>query len=614
MIKYKKNYEAGQILVIVFVALGVVLFTVLSVVAGAQIYYQNASHSADSEKVTALAEAASDKAIASLNKTGGSYNGELETPLGEGSYSVSITSKDAGTKIIQATGYIPNKTKPKIKKTISLEASKGVGIAFNYGLQVGGGGLCFGNNTTLNGSIYSNGNISGGTTTSITGDIFVAGGTQSTADQQSDCSGVNCQDYIFGKNVSGEARQDVGQSFKPSQSTLLSKVSLKLKKTGNPANPTVRIMSDSSGNPDKNSVLATGLLSANLVGNSYGFVDVTFDSSPSLSSGLTYWIMIHATDLDNSNYWSWSNDLSQGYNGGVPKWSSNWQTSNPTWASITGDLGFKTYMGGVATSINLDNSSTINGNAHANTINGGNGVTIKKNAYYQNLGLSVTVQGTKYPNSADPPPAVFPISDANVTDWENQAVAGGVTNGSVVGGNSCTMTLGPRKIVGDLTLGNGCTVTVKTPLWVTGSITAGTNTNFVLDSSYGGESGVIIVDGTTHLDNGSDFKGSGTAGSYLILFSNYDSTGGDPSGNCTNGLGTGQVAVDVGNSAISGILYLPKGIINLSSGASFKEVTAWEIVMGNNTTLNYESGFASPVFSSGPSGTYSFIKGTYQVK
>ncbi len=602
--------QSGQVLLIVFVAVGVVLFTVLSMIAGSQIYYQSASYAQNAEKATALAEAGIDKAIASFNKTGGNYNGEAETFLGDGSYSVTVANKDAATKIITVTGYIPNKQSAKTKRTVTIQASKGVGIAFNYGLQTGEGGICMGNGAVLNGSIYSNGNVSGGNGTSITGDVYVAGGTQATADQQTDCSGVNCQDYIFGKQVSGENRQDVAQSFKPSQTKVLNKVSLKLKKTNNPANPTVRIMSDNNGKPDKNSVLATGTLLANLVSNQYGFVDVTFNSTPNLSANTTYWIMIHASSLDNSNYWYWSNDLAQSYTQGQPKWSSNWQASNPTWTSITGDLGFKAYMGGVINSINLGNGSTVNGNVHANTITGGSGVIIKKDAYYQVLGPSITVQGTKYPNSTDPPPTVFPVSDANVTDWKNQAVAGGITNGDV---NGCTMTLGPRKIAGNLQLGNGCTITVKAPLWITGDIQAGNTTKFILDSSFGATSGPIIVDGITTLGNGSDLKGSGTIGSYLLLFSNYDSSGHGDNW-CFGGSQSGQAAVDAGNSSISGILYTPKGIVNLANGASFKEITAWQITLGNNAILNYDSGFASTVFSSGPSGSYSLVKGTYQVK
>lgn len=592
-----KLNQSGQILLLVFVAMGVVLFTVLFVVGGAQIYSSNAIYSANAEKATALAEAGVDKALASLNKTGGSYNGETETFLGDGSYSVAVTNKDAATKILQVTGYIPNKTDPKTKRIITVQASKGVGISFVYGMQIGNGGLEMGNGATVNGSVYSNGNISGGNNSNFTGDVWVAGAAQATADQQSDCFGANCQNYIFGRNTDGENRQDVAQSFKPSQSNPLNKVSLKLKKAGSPANPTVRIMTDASGKPNKNGVLATGTLSADLVTGEYGFVDVTFNTSPNLDNDNTYWIMIHAQSLDSLNYWVWSNDLAQGYNRGLPKWSSNWQASNPSWNAISGDLGFQTYMGGTATSINLSNGSVINGNVHANTITGN--ITIIKDAYYQTLGPSVMVQGTKYPSSTDPAPTVFPISDANITAWKDAAEAVGIINGNIP---SCVATLGPGKIVGNVSLGNSCNVKIVAPVWITGTLNAGNSTKFTLDQSFGAASGMIIVDGRISLSNGVDFLGSGTNGSYLMLLSTY------------NSILNGDEAIDSGNSSISGILYAPFGKVKLANGASFKEITAWGIGLGNTATLNYQTGMAQTFFSSGPAGSFSLVKGTYQVK
>lgn len=585
--------ERGQILVVVIAALGVVLFSVLFIIAGAQVYFQNSTYTLNSEKAIALAEAGLDKAIASINKTGGSYNGETETVLAGGSYSVAITTKDAVTKIIQATGYIPNKSNPKVKKTISIQASKGVGIAFNYGLQVGQAGLTMGNSTTLNGSVYSNGNIVGGNNMVITGTVNVAGGTQQTADQQSDCSGANCQDYIFGKSVAGEDRQDVAQSFKPSSTAVINKVSVKLKKTGSPANPTVRIMQDSGGKPDKTQVLASGTLSASLVSGSYSFVDVSFSQSPTLNANTTYWIMIHASSLNNSNYWYWSNDLAQGYTGGSPKWSSNWQAGNAVWTDISGDLGFKTYMGGVVTSITGGNNAQVSGDVHANTINN---LTINGNAYYQVINNS-TVSGTSYPGSADLPPTVFPVSEANITDWKNEAEAQGVTEGSLSYGNNCTASLGPRKITGSVSFGNECTVTIKSPLWIGGALSAGNTTIFKLDSSYEGSSGVIVVDGPVSTGNWFDLKGSGTAGSYLMLLSTYSGT-----------------AVSIGDSSIVGIVYASAGTVNFQNGVTIKEVVASGINMGNTAKLNYETGLANAFFTSGPTGGYTLVKGTYQVK
>ena len=189
--------ESGQILIITFIALGVTLFTALFVIGGAQLYFGNAAYSVDGEKATALAEAGVDKALNSLNKTGGSYNGEIETGLGDCTYNVSVTTKDGATKIIESTGYIPNKTKAKKKKTIKITFSRGIGAAFVYGVQVGEGGLTLGNGNIVTGSIYSNGSISAGNNNNVTGDIWIAGGMESFPAQQTDCADSNFQDFIF---------------------------------------------------------------------------------------------------------------------------------------------------------------------------------------------------------------------------------------------------------------------------------------------------------------------------------------------------------------------------------------------------------------------------------
>ncbi len=586
------NNQKGQILPIIFMILGVVLFTVLSVVAGAQIYYQNASYSQNAEAATALAEAGIDKAITALNSTGGSYNGEKDVSMGEGTYNITITNIDAATKSIESEGYIPSRIRAEARRTIKVNVSKGVGISFVYGILTGEGGISMGTGSTINGSVYSNGSISGGNNESITGDAWVAGGTQPNADQQSDCASPYCTDFIFGKTVTGNNQLDAAQSFKPVATAVINKVSLKLKKIGSPSNPTVYILSDSSGQPSK-TILTSGTLSASLVTSQYGFVDVTFSSSPTLSANTTYWIMIAAQSLDSSNYWAWSQDLNNDYTGGSPAWSSNWQASHPSWNAITGDLGFKTWMGGVTTSVSMGNGSVIGGNIHANTING---MTITKDAYYQVIS-NATVHGMSHPNSTDPVPIALPISAANITDWEATAAQSGTTTGDLSG---CPASIGPGKVVGNFTTGNNCTIKVITPFWLTGNLLVGNSVIFKMDSSLGSSSGVMIIDGTTTFQNGDDLRGTGLAGSYLTLLSTYNSHS--------------VVAISTGNSSITGILYAPFGILSLANNATFKEAVAWQLNMGNGTILTYDSGLINTFFTTGPSGSFALVKGTYQVK
>jgi len=118
-------------------------------------------------------------------------------------------------------------------------------------------------------------------------------------------------------------------------------------------------MADNGGFPDKNNILASGTLFANLVTGDFDFIDVSLNSSPTLTAGTSYWIMIAAESLNNSNYWVWSDDTLQSYTRGSPAFSSNWQAHNPVWTAIAGDLGFKTWMGGVATRIEMENGSRV---------------------------------------------------------------------------------------------------------------------------------------------------------------------------------------------------------------------------------------------------------------
>lgn len=588
-----KNGQNGQILLLVTIVIGVVLITTLVTIGGAQVYFQNSTYSMQSEKATALAEAGIDKAIAAMNKSGGSYNGEGETSLGDGSYSVSVTTKDAATKIIKSTGYIPNKASALVKRSVQIQAANGTGISFAYGVQVGEGGLELGNSNQINGSIYSNGEVEAGNNNTITGDAWVAGGPQATADQQTNCNGVNCADFLVGTTVGGQQQADVAQSFKPSASGLLNKISIYIKKIGTPPDTTVRILDDNNGQPDKNNVLASGTLYTSLLSASYGWIDVTFNTSPDLNASSSYWIVLD-TSLNSTNYLAWQNDLSMSYNQGLPVWSPNWQDNKPVWNKFNGDLLFQTYMGGSPTKISGNNNFNVHGNVHAHAIEN---LTIGQGAFYQSIVNSTA--GSYNPGAADPAPKVFPISDANISDWKNQAST--PPTGSVISGDFTTCRdLPPVKISGNFNINSDCTMTIGSPIWVTGNLSLNSNNNIKLNSSYGSSSGVIIVDGTVRINSNNNLLGTGLGNSFLMILSTYDSRS------------NGVPAITINNSGNTGVFYAGKGIIQPGNNNTFTELTGWGIRIINNSILNYQTGLSSSLFSSGPTGSFSLVKGTYQ--
>lgn len=587
----KQLNQRGQLFILSLIVVTLIMVNSVLIINNALTTKTSSNYSSSEVQAIHLAEAGIDKAIEALNRTAGSYNGEAETQLGDGSFSVTVTSVDASNKFIDATGYIPNKADPRVRRTVRTQVVKGAGTSFNYGVQVGEGGLQMQNNARINGSVYSNGNIVMTNGSRIAGDAYVAGGTQPTANQGSDCTSPNCNDNVFGRLSNNQL--DLAQSFRPSITAVINRVSLKVKKTGAPADVTVRILSDNNGNPNKNGVITSGTLSANLVTGEYSFVDVAFSSAPTLTANTTYWIMVD-TSANTNNYWSWSGDSTQGYTRGAAKWSPNWQASNPVWNNISADLGFNIYMGGVVTSITGSNSAVITGNAYANTINS---MIINGGAYYQSITNSTV--GSHHPGSVDPPPAVMPISDANLAAWKDEAVGNGTFTGDI---NGCQATLASGKYVGNITLTNGCITTMQDPIWITGNLMLDNGAVIRLNSNLGASSGVLIVEGTIKLSNNGQLRGTGASGSYLLGISTFDSR--------TNNV----IAIDADNGSSSSILYAPLGSIILKNNANLREVTGWRLFLDNGSTVSYDSGIANLSFTSGPSGEYTPVKGSYKIR
>src|SRR3989344_1696702 len=177
-----KNSERGQVFVLSIIVLALILVGTLVLASNSFTFKQSSRYALNKLDATNLAEAGIDKAVAALNVSSQNYIGENETFLGNGSYLVSITTLSSGVKQITSTGYIPNKNDPKIKSQVSIQISQGEGIAFDYGVQIGQGGLSMSNNARVNGSVYSNGNITMNNGSIITGDAYVAGGSQPSPD------------------------------------------------------------------------------------------------------------------------------------------------------------------------------------------------------------------------------------------------------------------------------------------------------------------------------------------------------------------------------------------------------------------------------------------------
>ncbi|MFA6969588.1 MAG: choice-of-anchor R domain-containing protein, partial [Candidatus Paceibacterota bacterium] len=564
---------------------------VMAVTTGFFNYFGSAVHAERfalaSTQARLLAEAGVDKAVYELNQDA-NYSGETDTLLGNGAFSVSIASINGNTKRLTVTGVVPNTASPVATKTIQVTVSINSSVvSFRYGIQVGDGGVSMSNGSRVVGNIFSNGNVTGSGT--ITGDATVAVSAAPIANQQ-----WTVRDSSF--NIGDtSAHAAVAQAMRPSVDASLTGIKLNLKKVGSPGDLTVKVVTDHEGDPSR-TVLASGTIPASLVTTSaYGFVDVTLASTPTLSANHTYWIIAIAP-VSTNNYFVWGRDSAGGYTQGAARYSSNWNSEHSNWNHVTGDLNFMAFLSGLASSLS---GVTVQGNAWASTLSN---CTIGGSASYQSIS-SCNVTGTVYPDTAPATPAPLPISDAQIADWEAIALTGGTIPGPYA--PSGTVTLGPKKIDGDLSIQNSATLVLTGPIWVNGNVTFSNNAALRVSPSVGSNGAVIIADATgntalkgiVNLSNNVTINGNGSANSFPMIIS-------------TN---TSSHAVELSNNAASVILYAPYGSVEVENGAGASQITARKLELENNSSITYVNGLQNASFSNGPGGSWAVVPGTYAI-
>jgi Tfp pilus assembly protein PilV len=213
-------------------------------------------------------------------------------------------------------------------------------------------------------------------------------------------------------------------------------------------------------------------------------------------------------------------------------------------------------------------------------------------------------------SQGDPAPENYPIDDTNITTWENDAAAGTVINGNYTI-SSGAATLGPTKIIGNLTISGSAVVTLNNTVWVTGNISfsgSGGGARVKLANTYGSQSGLLIANGLISIGNNITFQDSGTSGSYIMLLSTStcdENTAAAPCGN--------QNAINVSNNAAIVIANAQQGTVNFANNASVKEVVGKTIRLKNNVVIQYGSGLPNTLFQSGPGGSWEFLPGTYAI-
>lgn len=574
----KKNGGAAMLISIIFF-----LFLSLSIIAGLVApsvrEFRVANVNMNSKKSFFLAESGAEDAVYRIRNNMTIGNSETIT-IGSDSVTTNITST-ANSKTIESLGDISS-----YERKITVSLTTAAGIAFNYGLQAGDGGVTMDGGSMLVGNVYSNGDINAISAT-VTGSAVAANSAAVAADQANDTPLPPTSSINF-RNVA--ASQDFAQSFQLSSATPLNKIQLYIRKVGSPANATVRVVADNNGSPSTTAInVGTATLTAGLVSTSYGWVEVVFPVNPSLVPDTTYWFVIDNGSQSSSNYYV------IGANNSYANGDAKTGAYSGSWNATSLDSYFKVYTGG-ATSL-IGGASYVGGlvvgtagvgDAWAETVRG---VSVQGNLYCttgtNNNKSCNTTHGT-------PSPQPLPFSESNINDWKTDAAAGGTISGNYTVGSSGG-TLGPKKITGNLTVNGGGILTLTGPIWVEGIVTLSGGGKIKLPANYAQNSETIVADSYVTIGGGGSL-GSGESGSYLFIVS---------TSRCPNDIncsGTSAINVTGGAGAIA--VYAGYGNVALNGGATLKSAVGNSLTLSGGTVVTYDEGLASPSFTSGPSGQW----------
>ncbi len=579
--KTKNNSGAAMLVAVIFL-----IFISMAIISGLVVpsvrEYKIASESLNSKKSYFLAESGVEDAFYRIVTNRPISSSETLT-LDSNSVTTTINSNGNQKEII-SLGDVLN-----YERKVNLTLTVGSGISFNYGVQVGQGGVVLSGSSKINGNVYANGPIIGDGSSSITGTAISGNSPSLDAEISNFILTFWPNTLNFGN---ANATQDIAQSFKLSSPGAVNKVQLFVKKVGTPNNATVKIVNDVNGNPGT-IIYATGtLFESQILTETYCWANAIFAANPLLDADTTYWLVVDAS-TSSSKYYITAVTGDQ-YANGLGKIGQQGGTWNNTTPSAL-DYYFKIYLGGytglIAGSSNSEwNQFNVgtenNGSAQAYTVK----YTKANGDIYCKYGISNNKSCTW---TADYPGYIpYPILDANIEKWENDATLGGTYSGTYNTPNYGTSKIGPKMITGDLIVDGSHTLYLTGTVYVKGNVEVSGSAKIVLDASYGNNSGIIVTDGWLNLGGSGQLNGTGQQGSYILFVTNSS----------CDATYCGHNAIDISGSAGSVVLNAQKGTIGFTGSAKAKEAIGHKLVLSGSTEVNYESGLANLNFSSGPTG------------
>ncbi|MSU74307.1 hypothetical protein EXS57_00840 [Candidatus Kaiserbacteria bacterium] len=165
----------GYILVLALVFLGIFFTTSSAYLSSVTSATRDTRIHIAGAQALSIAEAAMDVAAYQINQNP-SYSGESNTSFGDGVFSISVSTIDSNTKLITATGTVPNNQNPLSARTIKAKIGLSSDVvSFHYGVQAGQGGFRLENSSKIIGNVYSGGSVIGTSQNYIYGDVVSSG-------------------------------------------------------------------------------------------------------------------------------------------------------------------------------------------------------------------------------------------------------------------------------------------------------------------------------------------------------------------------------------------------------------------------------------------------------
>jgi len=566
----QRNKGAAMLISVVFF-----LFISLAIISGlispTVREFRNASVNLNSKQSYFLAESGVEDVVYRIKNNLATSASEVLS-LGGVEAVTEVENLPDGSKAVSSLGEINN-----YERRVALELAAGSeGASFHYGVQVGNGGFEISGGGNVYGNVYANGPIIGGGNPTIHGSATSAGEYELVPVVSHGATFP--PPYSPGFGYQNTVPQDFAQSFTVPTSASVKRVRLYIKRStsGWMNDINVRITNNGSGKPGGNTLKSKTLAYGDVPYSSFGYATVSFDSPVALSAGTTYWLV-----LDTNNNWSARYYVGAGnatYPNGLAKQGSYANGTGGTWSDTSPaglDMYFDLYPEGNS---GLISGTIISGDAWAYEVTNSN-ITGA-------LNCQVGTSNNKYCDTSAPLPSPLPLPlDEEMIDaWKAAIVSGGTTTTGNVTVDWQGATFGPRKIVGNLTINGGGTLTLTGDLWVTGSVqlTAGGH----IQSSSTSESRIIISDSQITINGGG--SAVGTIDSYILFVTTS----------------TSSTAINLSGGAGTAILSSPFGTLKAEGGSSLKSGAAWKIILTGGGSINYETGLIDQTFTSGPSGSW----------